>query len=140
MPGFELFGEEEKKQVHKRYSNAVLNLSKAFALAASSDEAKTIRDEVGFFQAIRAALVKSGGNIGSDRKNEFAVQQIISNAVISTDIIDILKAAGVDSQDISILSDDFLNEMKGMKKKLTSAKTARDPNSRINKSLRKWKC
>ena len=56
-----LLPEEEKKQIHRRYSDAVLNLSQAFALAASSDDAKKIRDEVGFFQAIRAALAKSDG-------------------------------------------------------------------------------
>lgn len=109
--------EEEKKQIHKRYPDAVLNLSKAFALAASSDEAKAIRDEVGFFQTIRAALVKSDGKKKKTRDNELAVQQIISNAVTSTDIIDILQAAGIGSQDISILSDEFLKEMQGMEKK-----------------------
>ena len=78
-----------KKQAHKRYSDAVLNLSKAFALAASSDDAKAIRDEVGFFQAIRAALVKSVGTKKKTKDNDLAVQQIISRAVISTEIIDI---------------------------------------------------
>ncbi len=108
---------EAKKQAHKRYSDAVLNLSKAFALAASSDEAKAIRDEVGFFQAIRAALVKSVGKKKKTKDDDLAVQQIISRAVISTEIIDILQAAGMESQDISILSDDFLTEIQGMEKK-----------------------
>ena len=108
---------EAKKQAHKRYSDAVLNLSKAFALAASSDDAKVIRDEVGFFQAIRAALVKSVGTKKKTIDEDFAVQQIISRAVISTEIIDILQAAGMESQDISILSDEFLSEIQGMEKK-----------------------
>ncbi len=108
---------EAKKQAHKRYSDAVLNLSKAFALAASSDEAKAIRDEVGFFQAIRAALVKSIGIKKKTKDDDLAVQQIISRAVISTEIIDILQAAGMESQDISILSDDFLTEIQGMEKR-----------------------
>ncbi|MDB4068600.1 type I restriction endonuclease subunit R [Pseudomonadales bacterium] len=108
---------EAKKQAHKRYSDAVLNLSKAFALAASSDDAKVIRDEVGFFQAIRAALVKSVGTKKKTKDNDLAVQQIISRAVISTEIIDILQAAGMQSQDISILSDEFLAEIQGMEKK-----------------------
>jgi len=108
---------EAKKQAHKRYSDAVLNLSKAFALAASSDDAKVIRDEVGFFQAIRAALVKSVGTKKKTIDEDFAVQQIISRAVISTEIIDILQAAGMQSQDISILSDEFLSEIQGMEKK-----------------------
>ena len=63
---------EAKKQAHKRYSDAVLNLSKAFALAASSDEAKAIRDEVGFFQAIRAALVKSVGTKKKTKDDDLA--------------------------------------------------------------------
>ncbi len=108
---------EAKKQAHKRYPDAVLNLTKAFALAASSDEAKAIRDELGFFQAIRAALVKSVGTKKKAKDNDLAVQQIISRAVISTEIIDILQAAGMESQDISILSDEFLAEIQGMEKK-----------------------
>ena len=108
---------EAKKQAHKRYSDAVLNLSKAFALAASSDDAKVIRDEVGFFQAIRAALVKSVGTKKKTEDIDLAVQQIISRAVISTEIIDILQAAGMQSQDISILSDEFLAELQGMEQK-----------------------
>jgi len=109
--------EDAKKQAHRRYSDAVLNLSKAFALAASSDEAKAIRDEVGFFQAIRAALVKSTGTKKKTKDDELAVQQIISRAVISTEIIDILEAAGMGLQDIAILSDEFLAEIQGMEKK-----------------------
>ena len=109
--------DDAKKQAHRRYSDAVLNLSKAFALAASSDEAKSIRDEVGFFQAIRAALVKSTGTKKKTKDDELAVQQIISRAVISTEIIDILEAAGMGLQDIAILSDEFLAEIQGMEKK-----------------------
>ena len=108
---------EAKKQAHKRYSDAVLNLSKAFALAASSDDAKVIRDEVGFFQAIRAALVKSVGTKKKTVDIDLAVQQIINRAVISTEIIDILQAAGMQSQDLSILSDEFLAELQGMEQK-----------------------
>jgi type I restriction enzyme R subunit len=105
--------EEGKKRAQRRYGDAVLALSKAFALAAASDPAAEIRDEVGFFQAIRAALVKStAGGQKSAAERELAIQQIVSRAVVSTDIIDIMKAAGVDSPDISILSDDFLAEVR----------------------------
>lgn len=107
-----------KKQAHRRYQDAVLALSKAFALAAASDEACHIRDEVGFFQTIRAALVKSSATPGkSTAEKEFAVQQIIDRAVVSTGIIDILSAAGLSSPSISILSDDFLLEIQQMEKK-----------------------
>jgi type I restriction enzyme, R subunit len=107
-----------KKQAHRRYQDAVLALSKAFALAAASDEACQIRDEVGFFQVIRAALVKSHTPPGqSATAREFAVQQIVDRAVVSTEIVDILSAAGLSSPDISILSDDFLMEIQQMEKK-----------------------
>ena len=110
--------EEGKKRAHRRYKDAVLALSKAFALAAASDEARDIRDEVGFFQTVRAALAKSAPGAGtSSAERDLAVQQIVSRAVVSTEIVDILKAAGLETPDISILSDDFLAEVQGMKKK-----------------------
>ena len=97
----------------------MLALSKAFALAAASDEARDIRDEVGFFQAIRAALVKSvpGDGKKSAADRELAIQQIVSRAVVSTEIVDIMKAAGLESPDISILSDEFLAEVRETDKK-----------------------
>jgi type I restriction enzyme R subunit len=106
---------EGKKRAHRRYGDAVLALSKAFALASASDAAREIRDEVGFFQAIRAAMIKtteSGWKSPAER--EFAIQQIISRAVVSTEIVDIMKAAGIDCPDISILSEEFLAEVRGM--------------------------
>ncbi|EMN8778011.1 type I restriction endonuclease subunit R [Pseudomonas aeruginosa] len=110
--------EEGKKNAHRRYQDAVLALSKAFALASASDEARDIREEVGFFQAIRAALVKSSADSGvSQQERELAIQQIISRAVVSTEIVDILAAAGIKSPDISILSDEFLAEVQQMEKK-----------------------
>ena len=109
---------EGKKNAHRRYQDAVLALSKAFALASASDEARKIREEVGFFQAIRAALVKSSMGSGVTRQErELAIQQIVSRAVVSTEIVDILAAAGIKSPDISILSDEFLAEVQQMGKK-----------------------
>ena len=109
---------EGKKNAHRRYQDAVLALSKAFALASASDEAREIREEVGFFQAIRAALVKSSTGSGvTQQERELAIQQIVSRAVVSTEIVDILAAAGVKSPDISILSDEFLAEVQQMEKK-----------------------
>ncbi|WP_180683739.1 type I restriction endonuclease subunit R [Tepidicella baoligensis] len=109
---------EGKKQAQRRFADGVLALSKAFALAASSDEARGIREEVGFFQAIRAALVKTAGGSGTARQDrELAIQQIVSRAVVSTEIVDILAAAGIQTPDISILSDEFLLEVQQMEKK-----------------------
>ena len=109
---------EGKKAAHRRFLDAVLALSKAFALASASDEARAVREEIGFFQAIRAALFKSGTGSGLPRQErELAIQQIVSRAVVSTEIVDILKAAGIQSPDISILSDEFLAEVQQMEKK-----------------------
>lgn len=110
---------EAKKRAHRRYADAVLALSKAFALAGASDTATAIREEVGFFQAIRAALLKSmpGDGKKSAAERELAIQQIVSRAIVSTEIIDIMKAAGLESPDISVLSDDFLAEIRQTDKK-----------------------
>lgn len=109
---------EGKKDAHRRYQDAVLALSKAFSLASASDEAREIREEVGFFQAIRAALVKSSTGSGvAQQERELAIQQIVSRAVVSTEIVDILAAAGIKSPDISILSDEFLAEVQQMERK-----------------------
>ncbi|MYL85196.1 HsdR family type I site-specific deoxyribonuclease [Desulfovibrio aerotolerans] len=110
--------DDKKKQAHRRFQDAVLALSKAFALAAASDEARSIRNEVAFFQTIRAALTKTGiGGGKTSAEREFAVQQLINRAVASTEIVDILAAAGLTTPDISILSDEFLVEVQQMEKK-----------------------
>src|SRR4029077_6933572 len=111
--------DEGKKRAHRRYSDGVLALSKAFALAGASDAAATIRDEVGFFEAIRAALVKSvpGEGQKTAAERELAIQQIVRRAVVSTEIVDIIKAAGLDTPDISVLSDEFLAEVRDCDKK-----------------------
>jgi type I restriction enzyme, R subunit len=107
-----------KKNAHRRYQDAVLALSKAYSLSSASDEARSIREEVGFFQAIREALVKSSTGSGvTSQARELAIQQIVSRAVVSTEIVDILAAAGIKSPDISILSDEFLAEVQQMERK-----------------------
>lgn len=110
--------EDTKRRENRRYQDAVLALSKASALASASDEARAIRDEIGFFQAVRAALVKSAATAGqSTGDREFAIQQILDRAVVSTEIVDILAAAGIMTPDISILSDEFLAEIQQLEKK-----------------------
>ena len=110
--------QDGKRRENRRYQDAVLALSKAFALASASDEARDIRDEVGFFQTVRAALVKSAEGSGtSSADREFAIQQILDRAVVSTEIVDILAAAGITTPDISILSDEFLAEVQQLEKK-----------------------
>lgn len=110
--------EEDKKKAHRRYLDLVLELTKAYALASASDEAREIRDEIGFFQAVRAAIAKNTatGKLSQADKT-LAVQQLIDRGVASAEIVDILKVAGIDSPDISILSEEFLLEIQGMEKK-----------------------
>ena len=102
----------------ERFMQASLDLSKAFALCATTDEAKEIRDEVGFFQNIRSALSKSTAGGGKDLEDlNTSLQQLVSKAVASTEMVDIFAAAGLKNPDISILSDEFLAEFKGMERK-----------------------
>ncbi len=99
----------------ERLMTAVTALSQAFALAVPSDEAMAIRDDVGFFQAVRAAVAKtSAGESRTDEQLEHAIRQIVSNAVVSDEVVDIFTAAGLKKPDISILSDEFLAEVRGM--------------------------
>jgi type I restriction enzyme, R subunit len=110
---------EQKPEEHKqKFLGAVSDLSKAFALSVPHDTAIEIRDDVGFFQAVRAALVKSasGAKKTSAEEMDHAIRQIISRAVASDQIVDIFAAAGLNKPDISILSDEFLAEVKGMSK------------------------
>ena len=98
-----------------RYINSVTALSKSFAISVPHQYTIDIRDEVGLFQAIKARIVKvtqSGGK--SDEEMETAIKQILSDAIVSEDVIDIFDAAGIKKPDISILSDEFLAEVKGM--------------------------
>ena len=99
----------------ERYLNAVKELSQAFALAVPHEEALRIRDDVGFFQAVRAALSKrAAGEARPGEELDLAVRQIISRAVASEGVTDIFAAAGLDRPDISVLSDEFLAEVQGM--------------------------
>ncbi|HEV7838413.1 MAG TPA: HsdR family type I site-specific deoxyribonuclease [Gemmatimonadaceae bacterium] len=94
---------------------AVTELSKAFALAVPHEEALRLRDDVGFFQAVRAVLTKNtAGERKTDEDLDHAIRQIISRAVASDQVIDIFAAAGLKKPDISILSDEFLAEVQGM--------------------------
>ncbi|MCL6582688.1 MAG: type I restriction endonuclease subunit R [bacterium] len=98
-----------------RLVKTVGELSKAFALAVPHEKALTIRDDVAFFQAVKSVLTKSTGNgRRSLEEIELAIRQIVSKAVSSDEVIDIFAAAGLKKPDISILSDEFLAEVRGM--------------------------
>lgn len=96
-----------------RFLLAVTELSKAFALSVPHEKALEIRDEVGFFQEVRAVLAKTndGGGKKSPEELDSAVRQIVSRAIASDKVIDIFDAAGLKKPDISILSDEFLADV-----------------------------
>ena len=98
-----------------RLLGAVTELSQAFALAVPHEEALRIRDDVGFFQAVRAVLAKNApGERKTDEELDHAIRQIISKAMVSEEVVDIFAAAGLKKPDISILSDEFLAEVQHM--------------------------
>ena len=98
-----------------RLLRAVTDLSQAFALAVPHEESLRIRDDVGFFQAVRSVLAKSAlGAAKSDEELDHAIRQIISRAVSSDEVVDIFAAAGLKKPDLSILSDEFLAEVQHM--------------------------
>ena len=118
LPGVanHILGLEEGK---KRFADTVLAASKAFALCCTLDEALIHRDELAFLQAIKAALTKFGtsGKKLSDEQKEHALRQIISKAVVSAEVVDIFKAAGLNRPDIGILSEEFLEDVRHMKER-----------------------
>ncbi len=98
-----------------RCIRAVRELSQAFALAVPHEEALRLRDDVAFFQAVQAVLAKRApGGARPEEDLDHAVRQIISRAVAPEGVVDIFAAAGLDKPDISILSDEFLAEVRGM--------------------------
>ena len=102
-----------------RFIKQVNLLSKAFALSVPHHKAMDIKDEIGFFQAIKARLIKfeTTGTGKSDQEIETAIRQIVDRAVVTEGIVDIFDAAGIKKPDISILSDEFLAEIKDMERK-----------------------
>ncbi len=103
----------------KRFVNEVNALSKAFAIAIPHDKAMAIKDEVSFFQAVKARLCKfdSTSSGKTTEEIETTIRQVIDKALTSEKIVDIFDAAGIKKPDISILSEEFLMELKGMQHK-----------------------
>lgn len=103
----------------KRYVDEVTALSRAFAIAIPHEQAMDVKDEVAFFQAVKARLVKfeSPGPGKTDEELETAIRQVIDKALVTDRVIDVFDAAGIKKPDISILSEEFLLEVKGMQHK-----------------------
>ncbi len=99
--------------VQKTFLDEVTKLMKAFSLSIPDDRAVNIRDEVGFFQAVKTSIVKITRPPAQQREDiETAIKQIISDAILTGEVIDVFAAAGLKKPDISILSDEFLEEVK----------------------------
>ncbi|MFU8767882.1 MAG: type I restriction endonuclease subunit R, partial [Candidatus Methanoperedens sp.] len=103
----------------KRYIDEVTALSRAFSIAIPHNDALDVKDEVSFYQAVKARLVKfdSTGTGKTDEEIETAIRQVIDKALVSEQVIDIFGAAGIKKPDISILSDEFLLEVQNMEHK-----------------------
>jgi type I restriction enzyme R subunit len=105
-----------------RFVAVVTDLSRAFALCASSTEAREMRDDIAFFQAIKAQLAKTSGSQRPPGEIDAAIRQLVSEAIVADEgIIDVFTAAGLKKPDISILSDQFLAEVRGLKHKNVAA-------------------
>ena len=103
----------------KRYIDEVTALSQAFAIAVPHEEAMDVKDEISFFQAVKARLVKfdSTGSGKTDEELETTIRQVIDKALVTEEVIDIFDASGIKKPDISVLDEEFLLEVKGMKHK-----------------------
>ena len=104
-----------QKDGKERFLQAVMELTKAFTLSVPDEEAIRIRDDVNFFQTVRAAFLKKAPSEKRTEEDlESAIRQIVSRAVASEGVVNIFAEAGLRNPDISVLSDDFLAEVRGM--------------------------
>ena len=112
----------EQEDGKKRFCKTVSQISKAFALCATADEAMAMRDEIAFYQAVQSALLKTADREGTAENLDHAIRQLVNKAVVADgEVIDVFTAAGIKKPDISILSDEFLSEVRGIKQKNVAA-------------------
>lgn len=100
----------------KRFADTALAMSKAFTLCCTLDEAKAVREEVAFMQAVKVILTKRelSDKKKTNEERELAIRQIISSAVVSERVVDVFEAVGLDKPNIGILDDDFLAEVRNL--------------------------
>ncbi|HDQ4605561.1 type I restriction endonuclease subunit R [Pseudomonas aeruginosa] len=103
----------------KRFADNALAMSKAFTLCCTLDEAKAVREEVAFLQAIKVLLTKRdiSAQKKTDEERELAIRQIIGNAVVSGEVVDVFEAVGLDKPNIGLLDDEFLAEVRNLPEK-----------------------
>jgi type I restriction enzyme R subunit len=104
------------KDGKKRFADLALAMSKAFTLCCTLDEAKAVREEVAFFQAVKVILTKRDitAKKKTDEERDLAIRQIISSAVVSEEVVDIFDAVGLDKPNIGLLDDEFLAQVKNL--------------------------
>lgn len=100
----------------KRFADNALAMSKAFTLCCTLDEAKAVREEVAFLQAVKVMLTKKevSQKKKTDEERDLAIRQIIGNAVVSGDVVDVFEAVGLDKPNIGLLDDEFLAEVRNL--------------------------
>jgi len=105
-----------QKEGKKRFADTALAMSKAFSLCCTLDEAKAVREEVAFLQAVKVILTKKdlSRKKRSDEEKELAIRQIIGSAVVSGEVVDVFEAVGLDKPNIGILDDEFLAEVRNL--------------------------
>jgi len=111
--------DEDGRNGKQRFKEHVTNLSKAFAISVPHPKAFEIRDDLAFFQAIKARFAKFDETQKKQTNEEIetAIRQIVNDAIVSKEVIDVFEAAGIKKPDISILSDEFMAEIQGMPRK-----------------------
>lgn len=104
------------KEGKKRFGDTALAMSKAFTLCCTLDEAKAVREEVAFFQAVKVLLTKReiSTKKRTNEERELAIRQIIGSALVSDEVVDIFQAVGLDKPNIGILDDTFLNDVRNL--------------------------
>jgi type I restriction enzyme R subunit len=107
---------EGQRDGKKRFADTALAMSKAFTLCCTLDEAKAVREEVAFMQAVKVILTKKDitQQKKTDEQRELAIRQIISSAVVSDSVVDIFDAVGLDKPNIGLLDDEFLAQVKNL--------------------------
>ena len=114
--GIQSEGKDSKRDGKKRFADLALAMSKAFSLCCTLDEAKTVREEVAFLQAVKVILTKRDitAQKKTDEQRETAIRHIISQAVVSESVVDIFDAVGLDKPNIGLLDDEFLAQVKNL--------------------------
>jgi type I restriction enzyme R subunit len=114
--GIQSEGKDSKRDGKKRFADLALAMSKAFSLCCTLDEAKAVREEVAFLQAVKVILTKrdTTAQKKTDEQRETAIRHIISQAVVSESVVDIFDAVGLEKPNIGLLDDEFLAQVQNL--------------------------